>query len=243
MRGRNLLVATVFGLGLVGAAGCQQGIAKTDYDALKAHDEKVLKENASLATDREQLAAERDRVAAELERLRTQQASAAVAPPISPVPAMKSDLETLKASKLPAGVTPLERDGKAVLRIDGSMVNFGSGKASLTAEGKQAMDKVAMLLNRDFPTRTVIVEGHTDTDPINRTKNLYKNNWELGMKRATEVVDYLTLRGVDASRIRAMSYGEHQPISPDKAKNRRVEIVVTPEGASAASVPTAALTY
>ena len=128
------------------------------------------------------------------------------------------------------------------------MVNYGSGKASLTPEGRAAMDRVALILNRDFSDRAVIVEGHTDSDPINRTKNLYNSNWELGMKRATEVVRYLETKGVDPKRMRATSFGENQPLADNgsatgKAKNRRVEIVVMPQDAAAAPTPTASIRY
>ena len=239
MSGRKVLLVLVIGLGLAAAAGCQQGVAREDFDNLKTHNQKLMEENAQLKTEWEQMKADQSMAKS------TPPPTTYVEPPtaaVAPVTPTNNDINKL-AGKLPPNTQLVERDGKAVIRIDGSLVNFGSGKASLTPDGKSAMDKVAVILNRDFPTRTVIVEGHTDSDPINRTRNLYKSNWELGMKRSTEVVDYLTLKGVDPKRIRAMSFGEHQPISQDKAKNRRVEIVVMPEDAFVAPTPTAALPY
>ncbi len=230
MVARNLLVALVFGFGLVATVGCQQGVARDDFDKLKVHNEKLMNENAQLRSEWEEQQANLSRTAAA---------------PVEPIPAVRptqNDFDRIKPN-LPANTTLVDRNGKAVIRIDGGMVNYGAGKAMLTPEGKQAMDKVALILNRDFPTRTIVVEGHTDTQPIVRTANLYKNNWELGMKRSTEVVDYLTMKGVDPKRIRATSLGEHQPISDNgtpngRAKNRRVEIVVMPEDAFSSTAPT-----
>ncbi len=248
MSARNVLLALGLGLAVLAIAGCQQGVAQSDFDSVKKRNGELMNENAQLRTEWEQMKAERDA-----------QAKAAPAGPTVPpgptaeVPGTNPDVAKMKSTPLPPGCVVKERNGNAVICIDGAMVNYGPGKASLTADGKAAMDRIAIILNRDFPTRVVVVEGHTDSDPIRRTANLYKNNWELGMKRSTEVVNYLQLKGVDPKRIRATSYGEYQPIADNgstsgKAKNRRVEIVVmaqdtatipavptTPLGATAAS--------
>ncbi len=239
MSGRNMLLVLVFGFAVVATAGCQQGVAREEFDALKKNNMDLRNENAQLRTDYDQAKLDAERLAA--------QKQAAV---IEPVPTARpgSDIERLNKQPLPEGVKLVNRDGTAVLRIDGAMVNFASGKASLTPEGKQAMDRVALILNRDFPGRAIIVEGHTDSDPIVQTRNLYKSNWELGMKRSTEVVDYLMLKGVDPKRVRATSFGENQPIADNgnrsgKAKNRRVEIVVLQQDAGTTTTPTAAIPY
>ncbi len=240
MSARNVLVACGLGLGLLVMAGCQQGVARDEFDKLKDHDAKMLQENAQLKSEWEQMRAERDAKAAAVAGGPTTGPGI----PSGEAPGMNPDVATIKNTALPPGCTIKTRNGNAVICIDGAMVNYGPGKASLTPDGKQAMDRIAVMLNRDFPTRVVVVEGHTDTDPIRRTANLYKNNWELGMKRSTEVVNYLELKGVDPKRIRATSYGEYQPVadngsSSGKAKNRRVEIVVMAQDvASIPAVPT-----
>ena len=243
MVGRNVLMALVFGLVLTAVAGCQQGVAREDFDALKKHNEKLMSENAQIQHETELMKAEADRKA-EQDRLAALQ-------PVEPgfTKPAQTDAQRIQ-NQLPPNTSVMQRpDGTTAIRIDGSMVNFGAGKAALSPEGKAAMDRVAQILNRDFAGRAIVVEGHTDSDPIRKTANLYKNNWELGMKRSTEVVDYLTtFKGVDPKRVRATSYGENQPIadngnSSGRAKNRRVEIVVIPQDSSALPTPTAAAPY
>ena len=113
---------------------------------------------------------------------------------------------------------------------DADYVNRDPEEMALySAEGKRVLDRIARILNTDLAGRRVQVEGHTDSDPIRKTRHLYKNNWELGMKRASGVVEYLVSRGVDPRRIHATSLGANQPISTNKSKNRRVEIVVLPD--------------
>ncbi len=69
------------------------------------------------------------------------------------------------------------------------------------------------------------------TDPINKTKDLWKDNWDLSAQRALAVVRYLQGHGISDKLIRAVGCGEARPVDTNtttagKAKNRRVEIVV-----------------
>lgn len=112
-----------------------------------------------------------------------------------------------------------------------SDIFFASGKHALTADGKRALDA---LVSRELGRNNgpVQVVGHTDSDPINKTKDIYtEGNIHLGMMRAIAVRKYLISKGVDESRISVASWGEHKPLAQgsgkaDKARNRRVEILV-----------------
>jgi len=69
----------------------------------------------------------------------------------------------------------------------------------------------------------IIVEGHCDE------KGTVEYNLALGQKRAEAVKAYLTKSGVDAGRIKAISYGKELPVDPEHtedawAKNRRANI-------------------
>jgi chemotaxis protein MotB len=116
-------------------------------------------------------------------------------------------------------------------------VLYGSGQAKLTSQGQAALRRVASALNGQFAGKMVRVEGHTDSDPIQKTKDLYDDNWDLGYERAVAVVRYLTQEaGVDAKRIHAASFGEQVPVAPNtsasnKAQNRRVAVVILPSPA------------
>ncbi|MHC4471298.1 MAG: OmpA/MotB family protein [Planctomycetota bacterium] len=120
-------------------------------------------------------------------------------------------------------------DGNIEITLS-SDITFASGSYTLTAQGKQVLDLVAMKLTSEFAANQIRVIGHTDSDPIKRSP--FKDNWELGAERASEVVRYFAKKhGVAKSRLEAMSRGDTAPIADNKTvegkkKNRRVEIVV-----------------
>jgi chemotaxis protein MotB len=108
---------------------------------------------------------------------------------------------------------------------------FDSGKVELKKTTIAELDKVSSVLKQKYSSKQVDVVGHTDTDPINKTKDLWKDNWELSAQRALAVVRYLEGHGIDDKLIRAVGCGEARPVDSNasaagKAKNRRVEIVV-----------------
>jgi len=65
-------------------------------------------------------------------------------------------------------------------------------------------------------------------------KTKYPTNWELSTARATQVTRYLQEEGgIDPKQLSATGYSEYQPVASndtdeDKAKNRRIEIVLLP---------------
>ncbi len=108
---------------------------------------------------------------------------------------------------------------------------FDSGKASLKSATSQELDHIRSVLREKYNGKKIDVVGHTDTDPIRKTKDQWKDNWELSAERALTVTRYLIQRGIAEDQIRAVGCGESRPIASNstvsgKAKNRRVEIVV-----------------
>lgn len=125
------------------------------------------------------------------------------------------------------------RNGQMVISIP-SEITFGSGRADLSDKGKSALKKVASTLKREYPNGKYFVEGHTDTDPIKKSK--FASNRELSLARAMAVLTYLVedCQVSDAS-CTVVGHGQYEPVAPgsssaDKAKNRRVEIVVDTSG-------------
>ena len=113
-----------------------------------------------------------------------------------------------------------------------SSVLFNSGQIKLKKKATGSLSKVCRILEKDFPGETIRIEGHTDNDPIKRTKQLYKTNWELSAARAATVLHYLIDNcHLDPTKLYLAGFGEYQPVASnknkkDKKKNRRVEIVV-----------------
>lgn len=101
---------------------------------------------------------------------------------------------------------------------------FSSGKADLKAASISQLDQVVSVLRERYPSNEVDVVGHTDTDPIKKSK--WKDNWQLGSERALSVVRYLQGKGIQANALRSISCSQYRPIGSSKAQNRRVEIVV-----------------
>ena len=114
--------------------------------------------------------------------------------------------------------------GTVTVRVPGDVL-FDPGQATIRSGAKGTLDKVAAALKKEYPGKTIRVEGHTDADPIRVSK--WKSNQELSEARAGAVKQYLAQKGIDGSQLTTRGFGADQPKSKtDKALNRRVEIVV-----------------
>ncbi|MGB1184138.1 MAG: OmpA family protein, partial [Schleiferiaceae bacterium] len=130
------------------------------------------------------------------------------------------------------GLTVNMRDGKVYVSLENSLL-FAPGSWNVAANGQVALENLAKVLadNEDI---SVLVEGHTDNDPY-RGQGQVKDNWDLSVLRATNVVKILTgSSGLSPERITAAGRGEFVPLvandSPEnKAVNRRTEIILTPD--------------
>lgn len=112
----------------------------------------------------------------------------------------------------------------------GSDILFSSGRATLTKSGMSRLAQIAADINRQYTGLRVRVYGHTDSDPIKRTRRLWQDNLDLSANRAMAVARYLVSKDISAKTIESVAMGEHHPVAANrgsgKAKNRRVEIVV-----------------
>jgi chemotaxis protein MotB len=148
------------------------------------------------------------------------------APPAPPVDDVGETLENLRGKGIDAYQTA---DGNIAIVIP-SDINFASGSKDLTTAGKKAVDQVARELEGQFAGFTVRIEGHTDGDPIRRSK--FADNFELGAERSLTVLRHLVKKhGIAPERLIAASRGETVPVADNKsdkgkARNRRVEVVV-----------------
>jgi chemotaxis protein MotB len=106
---------------------------------------------------------------------------------------------------------------------------FDPGKATLKKATSTELNHILSVLQSKYPNRPIDVVGHTDSDPIKKSK--WNDNWELSAQRALSVLRYLVKGGITEDKIRAVGRGASVPIASNanasgKAKNRRVEIVV-----------------
>ncbi len=121
----------------------------------------------------------------------------------------------------------IEQRGLAIRVLTDSLL-FSSGSAALESQGQPLLTEIAALLNVDH-VHPIAVEGNTDNVPI--TGGAFPSNWELSTARASSVVRFLIVKGVDPQRLSAVGYADQHPIatnstSAGRALNRRVEIVL-----------------
>jgi peptidoglycan-associated lipoprotein len=88
----------------------------------------------------------------------------------------------------------------------GDRVFFETDQTDLTPQGRATLDKQAQWLAQ-YNRYTFTVEGHADE------RGTREYNIALGAKRAQSVREYLIARGIDASRLRTISYGKERPVA------------------------------
>ena len=132
----------------------------------------------------------------------------------------------------------VQREGEQVrIRITNAQL-FDAGSAKLKPGASRVLDRVARAVRESYPGMMIGVQGHTDGDPIKRSK--WKDNHELSVQRALAVYEYLKSKGtLPSDRLYVAGYGPNVPVASNsssggKAQNRRVDIVVSPSEHSVA---------
>ena len=126
---------------------------------------------------------------------------------------IKEDIEDIIEDMDLQNVANVIKDPRGVaIELDGDIC-FGSGSTSIQGRLQKVLDNVAneVLINpNDY--RMVIVEGHTDSQPIPKNlKSFFPTNWELSAARASSVVNYLISQGVNSGRLQASGYADRWP--------------------------------
>lgn len=146
------------------------------------------------------------------------------------------------------GVKFVVRDNRMVIQLPGDIL-FDSGKDQLKQSGRDVLAQVADVVrgDNDLKVRTFQVAGHTD-DAKYPKNGPFKDNWGLSLARARQVLLFLvapadtgkdgreTGGGLDPMKLSAAGFGETRPESgtvgsetdDERAKNRRVELVLQP---------------
>ena len=124
-----------------------------------------------------------------------------------------------------------EKDGKVYVAMSDKLL-FQSGSAQVDKRGKEALAKLADVLNKQTDI-DVMIEGHTDSKPINTVQ--FKDNWDLSVIRATSVVRILTKDyKINPLQIHPSGRGEFMPVATNettdgRSRNRRTEIIISPK--------------
>ena len=112
----------------------------------------------------------------------------------------------------------------------GDLVYFSSDSTDLTPEAQSTLQKQAQWL-RQYPQFTITIEGHADE------RGTREYNIALGARRATTVRNFLAQNGVQANRVRTISYGKERPVAVCNdiscwSQNRRAQTVLNNRAAS-----------
>jgi chemotaxis protein MotB len=122
------------------------------------------------------------------------------------------------------------KNGKVYVSLSENLL-FPSGSAVVNPKGKDALSKLAQVLNVNSDI-TVDIEGHTDSIPIH---GKYQDNWDLSLARSASIVRILTADyRVDPTRVIASGHSQFDPVQPNstadgRAQNRRTDIILSPK--------------
>ncbi|WP_255503380.1 type VI secretion system protein TssL, long form [Cupriavidus sp. UME77] len=157
-----------------------------------------------------------------------EQQIAAIGQITPPEPPKALGLAELLKDDIARGVVSVKEDStRSAVTFRGDDM-FGAGQIDVSGKILPVLDKVASEVNK--VTGKVTVIGHTDNVPIKTAR--FPSNQVLSEERAATVVEYLASKGVAKGRLEAVGKGDGEPVggnktAADRAKNRRVEIVVT----------------
>ena len=103
-------------------------------------------------------------------------------------------------------------------------MNFDFDSAELTVSARSTLNRQSAFLSVN-PDLMIVIEGHADE------RGTREYNLALGERRATAVRDYLVAKGINAARVRTVSYGKERPAVSGSdeaawAKNRRAATVL-----------------
>ncbi len=218
---------------------------QASYNALEKNSDDVLQSNlnknrellAQLETKERTLAAEQAR----LDKLKNdlQESSRRLAELESMVATKDAAMSRLKETLSKAlnsfegkGLTVEQKNGKVYVSMENKLL-FNSGSWAVGAEGRRAVVEVGKVL-ADNPEISVLIEGHTD-DVVYAGSGPISDNWDLSTKRATAIVAILgENKKISRQNLTAAGRGEYAPVASNatadgKAKNRRIEIILTPK--------------
>ena len=102
---------------------------------------------------------------------------------------------------------------------------FNYDEATLDGSAQDALQNSATWLKGEGAAYSLLIEGHCDE------RGTEQYNLALGDRRANTAKDYLTTLGINAGRIRTVSYGEERPFDEGHdegawSKNRRAHLVL-----------------
>ncbi len=219
------------------AAQNKFNVLQDSYAALEKNSSDALQSNMKKNRDLlEQLDEKGKALALEQERLnknaqRLQELENLIAAKEASMKKLKETLSKALNSFEGKGLTVEQKNGKVYVSMENKLL-FNSGSWAVGSEGKKAVTEVGKVLG-DNPEISVLIEGHTDNDAFTASGPI-ADNWDLSTKRATAIVAILSEnKKINKQNLTAAGRSEFSPLASNstaegKAKNRRIEIILTP---------------
>jgi chemotaxis protein MotB len=220
-----------------GALSNKMDLMQESYKALEKNSNEALQINMSKNRDLlSQLDAKAKALAIEQERLnrsaqRLQELESLIAAKEATMKKLKETLSNALNSFEGKGLTVEQKNGKVYVSMENKLL-FNSGSWAVGSDGKKAVVELGKVLG-DNPDISVLIEGHTDDDRFSASGPI-ADNWDLSTKRATAIVAILSEnKSIKKENLTAAGRGEFSPLASNstaegKAKNRRIEIILTP---------------
>jgi chemotaxis protein MotB len=226
----------LFFLALVGGAAAagyfwlRAQTAQGDLAAIQQRDQELQQRVQSMESEKADLVALRNELSLQVQAKDEE---------IQKLQGTYNELEAKMKEEIAKGDVFLSQSGGRIKVDLVDKILFGEGDASISPKGENVLQRVGGVL-AGVADKKIQVSGHTDDLNISeRLVAQYPTNWELAAARATNVVRFLEEKAnVPGRRLVAAAYGPWEPIASNKsgsgrARNRRIEIVLTPQLAPA----------
>lgn len=140
------------------------------------------------------------------------------------LPPQPAPVDTPAPTPAPSGPTPGSNADFMAQMAGQNVIYFDTDKYDIDSEDVAALQAQAAWLQR-YPNTTATIEGHCDE------RGTRDYNLALGERRANAAKNYLVSLGIDASRLRTVSYGKERPVALGSdeaawAQNRRAATIV-----------------
>jgi chemotaxis protein MotB len=217
---------------------CEQVKQKLDEitNASASEKNKLMKDLAQKEKDLIEKSAKLDQMSKDLEerdaKLRNMQAL--MARKDSSVQALRKKLTDALLGFNSGELSVSVKDGKVYVSMSDKLL-FNSGSFKVDDRGKEALKKIAEVLNKQTDI-TVNIEGHTDNKAyVSTSTGPVNNNWDLSVMRAANVTKILVEDyAVDPLHITPSGRSKFVPVESNetpegRSKNRRIEVVLEPD--------------
>ena len=170
-----------------------------------------------------------------LEKLRQQTAKSLNVEYVNSLSELSKKLKDILKEKNLKNIAKIELLTDGIQITGQSRSFFDSGSAMLLGDSELFLGSIASTLKNQIRQYNVIVEGHTDDIPIKTVR--YPSNWELSLRRASEVVRLFERKGVPHNSLRPIGLSDTKPFidisklpeekkTKARALNRRIVIKI-----------------